>query len=232
MPRKPRFFLAGVPVHVVQRGNNRQPVFFNKSDYREYLRWLAEAAEKYQCSIHAYVLMTNHIHLLVTPQSRDSLSRMLQYVGRRYVPYVNATYERTGTLWEGRFKASLIDADAYLLTCYRYIELNPIRAGLVKKPGAYIWSSYRCNALGKADTLVQPHPLFLGLGADEKQRLTAYRRLFKGHLQEADLGEVRACLQTGTPMGNDRFRTEIESVLGVKVGQSRRGRPRKNTEGT
>ncbi len=118
-PRKPRFFLVGIPAHVVQRGNNRQPVFYDKADYQAYLGWLREGGQRYGCVIHAYVLMTNHVHLLVMPQAKDSISRLLQYVGRRYVPYVNHTYGRSGTLWEGRFKASSVDAPEYLLACYR-----------------------------------------------------------------------------------------------------------------
>ncbi len=157
MPRKQRFFLAGVPAHLVQRGNNRQAVFYDDSDYRAYLGWLVEGAQRYGCAIHAYVLMTNHVHLLLTPRDRDSISRLLQYVGRRYVAYVNHRYGRTGTLWEGRFKASVIDASEYLLRCYRYIELNPVRAGMVDSPRGYRWSSYRANAQGAADPAVSPH---------------------------------------------------------------------------
>ena len=141
MPRKPRFFLPNIPVHAIQRGNNRQAIFFDESDYRMYLSWLKVAAEKYGCQIHAYVLMTNHVHLLITPEHRDSLSRLFQYVGRYYVSYVNNTYGRTGTLWEGRYKASVVEEEHYLLSCYRYIELNPVRAGMVKRPEDYYpWS--------------------------------------------------------------------------------------------
>ena len=122
MPRKPRFFLPEVPVHIVQRGNNRQAVFFDDSDYRAYLNWLREAASRYGCDVHAYVLMTNYVHLLLTPRERESVSRVLQNVGRRYVPYINHTYSRTGTLWEGRFKASLVQEQGYVMACYRYID--------------------------------------------------------------------------------------------------------------
>jgi len=131
MPRKPRFFLPDIPAHLVQRGNNRQAVFYDEADYRAYLEWLVEGAKRYGCAIHAYVLMTNHVHLLAAPMERESLSGLLQYVGRRYVPYINHTNGRSGTLWEGRFKASIVDVSEYLLACYRYIELNPVRAGMV-----------------------------------------------------------------------------------------------------
>ena len=141
MARKPRFVLPGYPRHVVQRGNNRQACFFDESDYRKYLDSLAEAAHKYHCQVHAYVLMTNHVHLLVTPTTDEGISQMMQSVGRRYVRYFNGVYRRTGTLWEGRYKASLVQTDSYLLTCYRYIELNPVRAEMVPDPGDYPWSS-------------------------------------------------------------------------------------------
>jgi len=141
MPRKPRFYLPDVPAHVIQRGNNRQAVFFSDDDYRAYLGWLKEGAVRRGCAIHAYVLMTNHVHLLVTPEARESISRTIQYVGRRYVTYVNHQYGRSGTLWEGRHKGSTISSDAYLLACSRYIELNPVRAGMVEAPGDYLWSS-------------------------------------------------------------------------------------------
>jgi len=225
MPRKPRFFVSDIPVHIVQRGNNREAIFFDEEDYRAYLNWLKEGASRYGCAIHAYVLMTNHTHILVTPSTRESVSRLLQYVGRRYVPYVNHQYGRSGTLWEGRFKASLIEAETYLLACYRYIELNPVRAGMVASPGEYVWSSYRANALGYNDSLLTGHPLYLALGADAETRQARYRALFEAHLADHLLTDVRNCLNTGTPLGNDRFRSQIEAVLKMKVGQSRRGRP-------
>jgi putative transposase len=168
--------------------------------------------------------------MLMTPRERESISQMLQYVGRRYVPYINHTYHRTGTLWEGRFKASLIDGPGYLLACYRYIELNPVRAEMVESPEQYRWSSYRWNALGEADPVVQPHDLYLELSKDDVERRAAYRELFRGHLGTQVVSNIRAFLQTGTPLGNERFREEIERALKVKLGQSRRGRPRKRDE--
>ncbi|MBM2829982.1 MAG: transposase [Gammaproteobacteria bacterium] len=128
MPRKPRFYLPGVAVHAVQRGHSREPVFYEDQDYRAYLNWLTEAAGRYQCAVHAYVLMTNHVHILATPKTSEGISRMMQYAGRRYVPYINYHYGTSGTLWEGRYKASLVHETDYLLTCMRYIELNPVRA--------------------------------------------------------------------------------------------------------
>ena len=149
MPRKPRFYVPGLPVHAVQRGHSREPVFYEDADYQAYLGWLREGAERYGNAIHAYVLMTNHIHILVTPKDKDGISRMMQYVGRRYVPYINYHYGTSGTIWEGRYKASLVQEDGYLLTCMRYIELNPVRANMVAHPREYRWSSYRTNGAGR-----------------------------------------------------------------------------------
>ena len=227
MPRKTRFFLPGVPVHVIQRGNNRQPVFFGPDDYRFYLDRLGEASLTHGCRVHAYCQMTNHIHLLVTPQDRDSISAALQALGRRFVPHINHAYGRSGTLWEGRFKAGAVQQDAYLLACYRYIEINPVRAGMVADPADYPWSSYRANALGEADGLLSPHGLYRSLGPTEPERLQVYRELIEQALDPTTVQEIRACLQTGTPLGNDRFRDEIERALGVKVGYASRGRPKK-----
>jgi putative transposase len=157
MPRKPRFVIPGVPVHIVQRGHSREPVFFEDSDYLAYWRWVKEGAARYRVSIHAYVLMTNHIHILATPEETTGVSRMMQYIGRHYVPYINYTYGTSGSIWEGRYKASLVHDEEYLLTCMRYIELNPVRANMVRAPGQYRWSSFRQNGLGKPDSLVTAH---------------------------------------------------------------------------
>jgi len=151
----------------------------------------------------------------------------LQYEGRRYLPYINHTYGRNGTLWEGRFKAGIVDVSEYLLACYRYIELNPVRAGMVGEPEQYPWSSHRANAQGVGDPVVSPHEMYLGLGADDQARQVAYRTLFRGYFEDRDLEEIGICLQSGTPLGNDRFREEVERMLKVKVGQAKRGRPKK-----
>ncbi len=227
MPRKPRFFLPDTPVHVVQRGHSREPVFFEDSDYHAYLDWLTEAASRYECAIHAYVLMTNHVHVLVTPREPEGVSRMMQYVGRRYVPYINYTYGTSGSIWEGRYKASLIHDEQYLLICMRYIELNPVRAKMTHAPRQYRWSSYRANAEGREDKLITPHRLYASLGRTNTDRQEAYRALFKAHVDEKDLDDIRAAWQTGTPLGNDYFKEMIERKLKSKVGQARRGRPTK-----
>jgi putative transposase len=232
MPRKPRFIVPGVPVHIVQRGHSRDPVFFEHTDYAAYRAWLREGAERYLCGIHAYVLMTNHVHILATPSDHLGITRMMQYVGRRYVPYINYTYGTSGSIWEGRYKASLVDSEHYLLTCMRYIELNPVRANMVRSPAHYRWSSYRHNAQGQTDDVITPHSEYRALGKSVASRTMAYKALFTGHVGVDDLNKIRAAWQTGTPLGNDYFREKIEGKLGCKVGQARRGRPTKTIQGT
>lgn len=155
---------------------------------------------------------------------------MMQYLGRRYVPYINYTYGTSGSIWEGRYKASMIHDEEYLLTCMRYIELNPVRANMVKSPGAYRWSSYQANAQGVASEIIRPHLLYTKLGDSDTARQQACKALFKAHVDQLQLSEIRAAWQTGTPLGNDYFREKIEAKLRCKVGQARRGRPRNARE--
>jgi putative transposase len=227
MPRKPRFGLTEVPQHVIQRGNNHNACFFAEEDYRFYLDCVKQAAERYRCTVHAYVLMTNHVHMLITPLAHDSIPRLMQHIGRRYVQYVNYMYRRSGTLWEGRYKASLVDADNYLLTCYRYIELNPVRANMVQAPDDYRWSSYRHNAQGAPDSLLIPHAGYLALGGNPVERQNAYRELFRHHLDDAALREIRVALNQEVAIGSDRFKEEIEKSLSRRTQPASRGRPRK-----
>lgn len=226
MARLPRLDLPQIPQHVIQRGNNRQPCFASDEDYTRYRQDLADAANQCGCAIHAYVLMTNHVHLLVTGAQRGAVSRMMQRLGRRYVVYFNARYRRTGTLWEGRFKSSLVDSSRYLLTCYRYIELNPVRAAMVTDPAEYRWSSYRGNALGESDRLITPHPLYLALGAEGSARQSAYRALFKRALGDDELADIRNHVQQQKALGTSRFQAEIEALLGRKTVVRPRSRPR------
>lgn len=226
MARLPRLDLPQIPQHIVQRGNNRQPCFVSEEDYSRCREDLADAAVHCGCAIHACVLMTNHVHLLVTGAKRGAVSRMMQRLGRRYVAYFNAQYRRTGTLWEGRFKSSLIDSDRYLLTCYRYMKLNPVRAAMVANPADYRWSSHRCNALGESDRLISPHLLYLGLGANAGLRQSAYRALFKHALGDDDLADIREHVQQQRALGNARFQSEVEALLKRKVAVRPRGRPR------
>lgn len=227
MPRKPRFCLPGVPVHIVQRGHSRDPVFFEAQDYATYIHWVKEAAAKYSVAIHAFVLMTNHVHLLVTPKEDYQISLFMQFVGRRYVPYVNHKYGKSGSIWEGRYKASLVQEEAYLLTVMRYIELNPVQANMVELPGHYRWSSFCHNIGTKRINFLTPHTLYNALGREEKERYKNYQALFKGHINSDDISRIRESWQTGTPLGNDLFQEKVEKQLQCKVGLARRGRPAK-----
>ena len=213
MPRLSRYVLPGPPQHVIQRGNNRSPIFVADEDYGRFRQELRDSCRQHQCLIHAYVLMTNHVHLVMTPEREHSIAKVLQSVGRRYVQYFNFTYKRTGTLWEGRYKATLIDSERYLLTCYRYIELNPVRANMVAHPSEYRWSSYRANALGQPDPLLTPHAEYLALGHSAPEREAAYRALFVAHLDSRTLTEIREATQKGWALGNDRFKDEVERLL-------------------
>jgi putative transposase len=230
MPRRARLRIAGAPLHIIQRGNNRSACFFADHDYGCYLRHLEELAARYACSIHAYVLMTNHVHLLLTPGRPDGASLLMKHLGQRYVQYVNRVYDRSGTLWEGRFRSSIVQAEVYLLRCQRYIELNPVRAGMVDTPGAYRWSSFSANALGHCSALVTPHSLFLVLGTHESSRRAAYFELFRSELEPRELEEIRTSANAGYALGNEHFRKEIEIALGRRAGPGRPGRPLKESE--
>jgi len=231
MARRPRLTIAGVPQHVIQRGNNRQATFFADEDYRLYLACLGQAARKHDCSIHAYVLMTNHVHLLATPNNPDAISRTMQDVGRRYVQYINFTYRRSGTLWEGRFKASLVDTQRYFLECCRYIELNPVRAGIVKAPEDYVWSSYRYYALGHENGLLSAHNEYRALGTSDAERQCAYLNLFGNHVDAGGLKEIRETVNKGWPLGSERFKNEVEVALERAARPPKRGRPAKDLDG-
>ena len=227
MARPTRLELPGTPLHVIQRGNNRAACFFGEMDRRFYLKCLHEAAVRRNCAIHAYVLMSNHIHLLVTPNERGGVARMVQDVGRRYVRIINAIHGRTGTLWEGRFKSSLVDSESYLMTCHRYIELNPVRAGLTAEPGAYAWSSHRHYSSGARDKLITEHPVFAGLGSSAAARRTAFCSLFEEQLDAPTLKHIRDAANTGSALGSESFLARTESVLGRRVRPPIRGRPQK-----
>lgn len=226
MPRKPRFQVVGVPQHVIQRGNNRDPCFYSEEDYRRYLEDCQAAAARYHCHVHAYVLMTNHVHLLVTPMLEQGISGMMQVLGRRYVYYMNKTYQRTGTLWEGRYKSSLVDSERYLLTCMRYIELNPIRANMVEHPGEYAWSSYHANAQGKADRLIEQHPLYSSLGTSDNTRQAAYRELFRQHVDGETLHDIREALNHELVLGRSHFKDKIEAITNRQSRLGSAGRPK------
>ena len=226
MPRRPRTPLDGVPLHIVQRGHNREPCFFGEADYQTYLYWLGEALKKEHCALHAYALMTNHVRLLVTPDRADAIPRLIIARGRRYVKYINTTYRRTGTLWDSRYKASLIQAQTYLLSCQRYIELNPGRAARVDDPAHYRWTSYRHHALGQASPYLTPHPLYLAIDRDDAKRQAAYRELFGAQLDSNAIDAIRLALNQNQPLGNSRFYAKIETMTGQRREAKPRARPR------
>jgi putative transposase len=224
----PRVVVPGLPLHVIQRGNNRQAIFYTDQDYYRFHADLRAASERFDCAIHAYVYMTNHVHLLVTPSTRQGISRMMQSAGRRYVRYINDVYTRSGTLWEGRFKSALIDSDRYLLACSRYIEMNPVRARMTDLPQDYRWSSYRHNAMGEADPMLSPHALYQALGIGPAERQMAYRRLFKETLAENDLLALRKATNDCTLLGSDIFQTEIAAMLARRVKKHAHGGDRRS----
>jgi len=230
MPRHPRFVLVGHPQHVIIRGNNREPIFYADEDYRFYLEKLQAACEKHTCDVHAYVLMTNHVHLLITPHEKDGISKTMQMIGRYYVQYFNHTYQRTGTLWEGRYKATLIDSEQYALTCYRYIEMNPVRAEMVSHPAEYPWSSYRMNALGKHDNMVTPHPLYQALAETPEKRREMYRSFFDQQLDETSLKEIREATNKAWVLGSAYFKEKIEVRINRQMTPKPKGGDRKSEE--
>lgn len=225
MARLQRITPVGVPVHIIQRGNNRQACFVSDEDHGAYAGWLKDYSKKYQVDIHAWVMMTNHVHLLCTPRREGGISQLMQSLGRRYVQYFNFEYRRSGTLWEGRFKSCLIQAERYLLEVYRYIELNPVRTEMVADPGDYRWSSYQINALGKVSELCTPHEEYLSLGTDLSTRQNNYRNLFSRHIDGKLVEEIRDNTHKGMAVGNDRFKDEIEVLAGRRVKSKKRGRP-------
>ena len=230
MPRRPRIQLDGVPLHIVQRGHNREACFYGEEDYQSYLHWLGEALGESHCRLHAYALMTNHVHLLLTPRKAALVPRLIMSVGRRYVQYVNRSYKRTGTLWDSRYKSSIIQAETYLLTCMRYIELNPVRAGMVDDPAHYRWTSYRDNGLGQADARLTKHSVYEALGTTDSARHSAYRALFRVGLDMAAINDIRLALNQSQPLGNTRFHSQIERKLGERREARPRGRPRKEED--
>ena len=211
MARQPRLDIPGIPQHVVQRGNNRLPCFLDDDDRRRYLQLLRESSLATGCALHAYVLMTNHVHLLFTPSTTGAASRMMQRLGRQYVGQFNARHRRTGTLWEGRYKSCLVDSETYVLSCYRYIELNPVRARMTDDPVRFPWSSCAANCGYRVDPLLEHQPAYAALGNVPAERTAAYRTLLQETLSEDDLHDIRAYLQQQRALGRDDFRAMVEA---------------------
>jgi putative transposase len=229
MARLPRLDIPGIPQHVVSRGVDRQACFRVAADYAAYLRYLAEAAHAHRCAVHAYALMTNHVHVLLTGTERGAVSRVMQSIGRRHVRRFNEVHERTGTLFEGRFRSSLVDSERYLFACMRYIELNPVRAGIVTSADLYRWSSYRGNVGAIHDRLLTEHPLFASLGASERERRLAYRSLVAQGSPASEVEAIRAHLNKECALGAQVFQEALAERSGRRTWLSPVGRPRRQS---
>ena len=229
MSRYRRLFLPDMPLHVVQRGHDRQPVFVQSADYRYYLDNLREAKDALSIQVNAYCLMTNHVHLIVTPQGEtENISKLMRLLAARQTRYVNKLESRTGTLWEGRFKASLIDTTTYLLACCRYVDLNPVRAAMVASPDEYCWSSYRSHVGISDDQLLDPCSAYRELGKSDAERTKAYRAFVAMDSHESELATLRTALQRNQPTGSRRFCDEIGQRIGRRISTHGPGRPRVN----
>jgi len=226
MARLPRYTITNQTQHIIQQGRDEQQIFFQEQDYQYFHDCLEAAAYNYDLRIHAYVLMPDHVHVLATPGASDSVSRTVQSVGRNYVQYYNECYNGSGTLWEGRYRATVLDEKEFLLTCSRYIELNPVRAGLVKHPRDYRWSSYAHNAMSLKDEMLSAHREYKKLGSDNKQRAAAYRALFKKKLSAETIALITESTIKGWALGNAKFAHRIEKLSGRRATQLPKGRPK------
>lgn len=227
MPRGPRPVIPQLPHHVIHRGNNRQQIFYSDRDYSFIIKNLQTAKKEFNCLIYGYCLMGNHIHMVIQPSKIDGLSKMLKLVFGRYTRYINKTYKRTGTLWEGRFKSSPIEQERYLLGCIRYIEMNPLRAKLAKDPEEYRWSSYRKRALGEDNPILDLDPYYLELGKTPKARAEAYRKWFKESIPEDEQSHIKEGIERSIPIGSKQFLSRFSKILGRDIVFRPRGRPKK-----
>ncbi|WP_444920771.1 transposase [Microbulbifer sp. CnH-101-G] len=227
MPRLPRLNLIDIPQHIVQVGHNNLPCFFDEEDYQYYLISLRNAADQYRVDVHAYVLLPNMIQIIATPRVPDGIPSMMQSLGRRYVQFVNHRYKRSGTIWRGRYKSSLIDSDAYLLTCYRYVELRPLYLGLADSLGNYRWSSFNHHVNTEHNHLIKDHRLYTDLGENAAQRAQAYRKLFRYSFDSRLLDYIAETIKLGHVLGGDAFKDKIEQIANQRVRPLKRGRPRK-----
>lgn len=226
MARLPRYSIINQPQHIILQGLEDQQLYFEEQDFQYFRDCLDASAYNYQLKLHAYALMPDHVHILATPGRKDGVSRMVQSIGRNYVQYYNECYGGSGTLWEGRYRATVIEGRNYLLSCSRYIELNPVRNQLVDKPSEYRWSSYASNALGKTDEMLSPAREYKQLGDSHKERARAYRALFKKKLGDELVREITEATLKGWVLGDRRFARKIEQLSGRRATQLPRGRPK------
>lgn len=225
MARLPRLVVPHQPHHIIQRGHDGLVIFRDAEDHLAFLGWLKDAARQFKVAVHAYVLMPDHLHLLVTPSDDAGLARMMQWIGRHYVPYFNQKHGRSGTLWQGRYRATVIDAELYLLAICRYIELNPVRNGLAASPGEYPWSSYMHHIGAKQDGLITDHPQYWSIGNTPFDREIAYRQLTEEGLARAEVERITAATLKGWALGSDEFKQGLERQTHRRVSPAKRGRP-------
>jgi len=230
MARRLRLIVEDIPYHVIQRGNNRNPIFYSDQDYLFFLKVLKEAKLKHPCLVYSYCLMPNHFHLLVEPKEKENLCLLMKLIGAKYVRYVNKKYERTGTLWEGRFKSCLIDEELYFITCLHYIETNPLRAGIVNLPEHYRWSSYRFRAFGETNDVLDFDPWYNSLADNESERQINYRNFFQDSISDSVLNIIRDMTNKGGIVGRDNFKSQIEKITGKEIIFRLPGRPRKKNK--
>ena len=231
MPRQLRFVVAGVAAHITQRGHNGADCFTRDSDYLIYLLHLRELCEKHGCAIHAYCLMTNHVHLLLTPSTEKACTNVMRDLGQRYVQYFNRRYGRIGTLWQGRYWANVVESARYLLGTYRYIERNPVAARMVQAPQDYRWSSVGANTGQRADALVTPHAEYMALGEDEASRQASYSRMVQESVEQELIRQIRESRDTGYPLASNAFKAGLAARLGRRTEPGKAGRPEKKTQG-
>lgn len=227
MARLPRLIVPNQPHHIIQRGTDGTTTFRDDQDFRVFLHWLREGAAEYKVAIHAYVLMSNHIHLLASPADAEGMAKMMQWIGRHYVPYFNKRYSRIGTLWQGRYRTSVIDTERYFMACSRYIELNPVRAGLCHAPEEYAWSSYRHHVGLQPDTLITDHALYWSLGNTPFEREANYRKMVQETVSNAETEMLKSVLMRGWALGSEHFKQELARQVQRRVSPAKRGRPRK-----
>jgi putative transposase len=227
MARLPRLTVPGYPHHIIQRGNNRQPIFASTEDFQKLLALLEEFAKKFGVAIHSYVLMSNHFHLLATPDSAEGVPRMMQALGRSYVRYFNSRHGRTGTLWEGRYRSTLIQADRYLLACMVYIDLNPVRAGMVADPSDYPWSSHLYYVGRRPDKLITPHTLFWNLGNTPFARDAAYAELVHSGIDPEKEHALTSAVLSGWALGEPDHLADLQRRTERRLAKTPPGRPRR-----
>jgi putative transposase len=227
MARLPRLVVPNQPHHVIQHGIDLQPVFRDADDHVAFLTWLREAAKQFKIAIHAYVLMPDHLHLLATPSDDVGLGRMMQWIGRHYVPYFNQKYGRAGTLWQGRYKATVIDTERYFMACSAYIELNPVRSGVSPSAEDYPWSSYRHHIGASPAPLVTDHPLYWALGNTPFDREAAYKNLVEQGVAADMVSAITDATRKGWALGSEKFKSQLQKTGNRRVQPAKRGRPKK-----